>query len=350
MQKRNLTPLNFSKMDRPLYYFFGIIFIVLLIVSSYTNFLFFHTVTESISIIISVSIFIIAWNTRMISQNSYLLFLGFLYLFVGMFDFMHTISYKGIGIFPEYGANLPTQLWIITRYLESISLLVAPLFLTRKLNIKIVFITYLAISITLLVFLFVWPIFPDCFIEGHGLTAFKKNSEYIISFILLVTIYILYKKKDKIEKFIFKLLVISLILTVFSEISFTFYVSVYGFSNLVGHIFKLISFYLIYKAVIVTTLRNPYETLFMEITKSEKEKDEVILELKEAMSQVKLLEGFLPICSSCKQIRDDKGYWNQVETYISKHTDIKFSHSVCPSCVEKLYPEVHKRLKQKNKI
>jgi PAS domain S-box-containing protein len=72
------------------------------------------------------------------------------------------------------------------------------------------------------------------------------------------------------------------------------------------------------------------------------EKEQLLIELKEALSKVKTLSGFLPICASCKKIRDDKGYWNQIETYISKHSDVDFSHSICPDCAKKLYPELHK--------
>ncbi len=61
-------------------------------------------------------------------------------------------------------------------------------------------------------------------------------------------------------------------------------------------------------------------------------------ELEVALSEVKTLRGYLPICSMCKKIRDDKGYWNQVESYISQHTDVLFSHSLCPDCAKRLYP------------
>ena len=61
--------------------------------------------------------------------------------------------------------------------------------------------------------------------------------------------------------------------------------------------------------------------------------------LKEALSEVKTLSGFLPICASCKNIRDDKGYWNQIETYIREHSEAEFSHGICPECARKLYPE-----------
>ena len=63
------------------------------------------------------------------------------------------------------------------------------------------------------------------------------------------------------------------------------------------------------------------------------------LVLREHESEIKQLRGMLPICSSCKKIRDDKGYWNQIEVYILDHSDAEFSHGICPECMKKLYPE-----------
>ena len=57
--------------------------------------------------------------------------------------------------------------------------------------------------------------------------------------------------------------------------------------------------------------------------------------------QLKVLTGLLPICARCKKIRDDQGYWNQIEAYIQMHSDAKFSHGICPDCAERLYPEYH---------
>jgi len=70
------------------------------------------------------------------------------------------------------------------------------------------------------------------------------------------------------------------------------------------------------------------------------EKDNMIVELKDALLKVKTLSGLLPICASCKKIRDDKGYWNQIESYIKAHSEAEFSHSICPNCAKKLYPDL----------
>ena len=75
--------------------------------------------------------------------------------------------------------------------------------------------------------------------------------------------------------------------------------------------------------------------------KNEKEKYQKTAEkLQEALDKVKILSGFLPICSSCKRIRDDKGYWNQIEKYIKDHSEAEFSHSLCPECITELYPDL----------
>jgi len=72
--------------------------------------------------------------------------------------------------------------------------------------------------------------------------------------------------------------------------------------------------------------------------KSDKEKKELIEKLQEALNKVKILSGLLPVCASCKKIRNDNGYWQQIETYIAEHSDLEFTHGLCPDCVKKLYP------------
>ncbi len=73
---------------------------------------------------------------------------------------------------------------------------------------------------------------------------------------------------------------------------------------------------------------------------AEQERDRLIVELKEALSKVKLLSGLIPICANCKKIRDDQGYWNRIEKYIGEHSNAQFTHSICPECAKKLYPDL----------
>ena len=83
---------------------------------------------------------------------------------------------------------------------------------------------------------------------------------------------------------------------------------------------------------------------FQDITErklAENAREELIAELQHAFEEVNFLSGLLPICASCKKIRDDKGYWKKIETYISSHSKVEFSHSICPDCAQKLYPELY---------
>ena len=236
--------------------------------SSLYNFLLFHTVVEIFSIIIAFGIFMLAWNARQILQNNYLLFLGIAYFFVGFVDLLHTINYKGMGIFPTPHANLPTQLWIVARYLESLSLLLAPLFFTRRLRPYFIIACFTLLTGGVLLMI-QSGIFPDCFVEGVGLTPFKKISEYLISIILLGAFFLLLRERRHFDDGVFNLIVASIFFTIGAELAFTFYISIYGISNVVGHFCKFISFYLIYKAIIETGFRQPVSLLVRNLRENE---------------------------------------------------------------------------------
>jgi hypothetical protein len=77
-----------------------------------------------------------------------------------------------------------------------------------------------------------------------------------------------------------------------------------------------------------------------ERKKSEKDRERLIKELQDALKEIKTLRGILPLCSYCKKIRDDKGYWEQVDVYIGKHSQADISHSICPECMKKYYPDI----------
>lgn len=85
---------------------------------------------------------------------------------------------------------------------------------------------------------------------------------------------------------------------------------------------------------------EPSATAIIRTIRYAIERQRLTSKLKQALEQVKQLQGLLPICSVCKKIRDDKGYWNQIESYISKHSEAVFSHGICPDCGKKLYPDL----------
>lgn len=232
--------------------------------ASFYSFLLFHTLAELASITVAFTIFLLVWNCRRFLTNGYLVLIGFAYAFVGIVDLTHTLAYKGMNIFIGFDANLPTQLWIGARYMQSLSLLAASFFISRMPSYRVLFMVFLLVTIAMLASIFS-GIFPDCFIEGVGLTTFKVASEYIISLILISAMWLLIRKGHHFAGKVVKLLLVSIACTIVSELAFTFYVSVYGLSNLVGHFFKLFAFYLIYRAIIVTGLMQPYDLLFREL-------------------------------------------------------------------------------------
>ncbi len=281
--------------------FLGVLTLAGLYIISLYNYPLFHSLAELFAIIIAGGIFVVIWNSRRFIDNNYLLFIGIAYLFVAFIDLIHTLAYKGMGVFPAYDANLPTQLWIMARYMESISLLIAPIFLHRKLRPALLFAVYTLITVLLLLSVFYWNIFPTCYIEGQGLTEFKILSEYIISLTLTGSLVSLLINRRSFDNYVLGLLIASIIFTIVSELAFTAYVSVYGFANMLGHLLKLISFYLIYAAILVTGLQKPYNLLFRQLKLSE-EKYKLIIENSRDIIYTQDAEGkFLFMSPSVKE-------------------------------------------------
>jgi PAS domain S-box-containing protein len=146
-------------------------------------------------------------------------------------------------------------------------LLIAPLFMHRKLNPHWILGGYAVVTGLLVASIF-GGIFPTSYIKGVGLTPFKKISEYIISLILCLAIWTLWREEHHFDQRVLRWLILSLIFTIGSELAFTFYIDVYDVSNLIGHYFKIAAFYLIYKALIQTGVRDPYALMFHNLNQS----------------------------------------------------------------------------------
>ncbi len=249
--------------------FLGSLVAIGLYISSRYNYLFFHSLVELFSVLTAFAIFVLAWNTRRINDNHYLLFIGIASLFTGALGLLHTIAFKGMGVFPDRGANLATELWIAFRFLFSVTFLLAGFFIVKKPDIKKTFILYMIVLCGLILSIFKgW--FPDCYTEGKGLTAFKIASEYVICIFFLASLTLLVAKRRSFNPLVIRLIVLSLVFSIAAEISFTEYVSVYGFFNMLGHLFLLASVGFIYRAVVVTGLVEPSELLFRNLKQSEK--------------------------------------------------------------------------------
>ena len=255
------------------------IFVALYFAGLY-SYLLFHSFAELLAIIIASGVFIFTWNTRAYLDNNYLRFIGISFLFTAIFDSVHMLAYEGINIFTNQGTNLASQLWIAARYLQSLTFLAAPLFFTRNFKSPYVIAAYALITFLLLVSIFYWQIFPVTYIEGSGLTAFKINSEYLISSILLVSAGLLLLNAKEFPPRIVILLTGSILITIASELAFTLYIDDYGFYNFLGHYLKIAAYYLLYTAILVTGLIEPYNLIFRKLKENQNELWQSMLQLQ----------------------------------------------------------------------
>lgn len=235
------------------------VLVIGLVVLSFYHYLAFHVLAEFFTVGIAITMFVVIWHTYDFSQNHFLMYLAVGYLWLGGLDVIHTLLYYGMPTALDQG-NLTSQFWIGARFLESLLLLTSPYFIAMTFARNRVVLLFGIISVILTLSIFI-GYFPDTFVDGVGLTTFKVVSEYIIIALLLAAIFHITKHRRQIEPTIYRLMMISIVLTIGAELAFTFYVSMYGLSNLAGHIFKIYSFWIIYIAIVRTSLVNPFMIL-----------------------------------------------------------------------------------------
>jgi PAS domain S-box-containing protein len=259
----------------------------------------FHSFADGLSIVIAVCAFAIIWNSRRFVDNDYFLYTGIAFLFFAFLDLMHLLGNKNMGIFPGYG-NLGPAFYIASRYVLSVSLLIAPFFINRKLNATLMFAVYSLVTSLILLSIFYWQIFPVTIVEGVGLTPFKVVSDYIICLILLGAVSLMLINRRSFNSRVLRLIVSSIILSIATGLTFTLYVDPFGITNLVGHLFQIASFYLLYLAFIQTGLTNPQEILFRKLkqheenlTKNLQRLDDTNIELKQEIAERKRMETAL---------------------------------------------------------
>lgn len=229
--------------------------------------------------------FTLAWATYDFSKNLVLLFLACGYLWIGTLDLMHMMVYKGMNLFVIDDGNIGVQFWLGARYSEALLLLAAPILAPKAYNkyYLVAIFGIIALGINMMIY---WDIFPVVFIEGDGLTPFKIYSEYIINSIFFLALISLFRYGHTISHEEKILIAGSIIFTMCAELFFTFYVDVYGVSNIVGHTFKLFSFWFIFHAIILSNLKAPYAAL-------QKSKEQLSQALKDANSANQAKSEFL---------------------------------------------------------
>lgn len=234
----------------------------------------FHTVVEVYSSIISMGIFIVAFNTYKITKNDFFMLLGIGYLFVGILDLCHTFSYTDMHIFPVGLSEMPSRFWLVSRTLELCTIALSIFLLNNniKVDYMIIFLSYLVLFTLFVLDILYFNIIPVCRIEGIGQTQFKIISEYIITFGFIICIYKFYKYNNSMDKSMFLYIEASLILKVFYELFIISKTANTDIFFLISHILKASSFYLMYKGIIVNGLQRPFDVLIYNLDKKEKQR------------------------------------------------------------------------------
>ncbi|WP_203363955.1 EAL domain-containing protein [Bacillus sp. REN10] len=227
------------------------------------SFLSFHTALELLSIAVAFSISLQGWLIFLHTLSRHRLFISAAFLSISIFDLFHVLTYKGMPFFLiESSSHNATWFWLISRFTLAISLLLIFLQDDKKINKKFRNTTFfLFISYSLIVSFIIMTSsekLPLLIIEGVGLTPVKKGIEYFICFLFLCTILLIFKKYSKDKNKEYFPLIIALSLSLFSELIFTLYNHVYDWMNLLGHLFKMTSYYFFLKGIYMTTIERPY--------------------------------------------------------------------------------------------
>ncbi len=238
--------------------------LIIIITRFIDNFLLFHFIAESFAIFVALCIGLIAYNTFSFTRNTYILYIGTGYAWIAILDLFHTLTFPKMNMFIVEGVNTTATIWLGTRIFEALLLLTAVYISSKEIPIKKLNFIFFSISFAVLILAFTSPL--NLYIVGEGLTPLKNSIEYFIVCLLLITLIMnKYYIKD-FNKNIFPSIQIAIVFTILAELSFTTYVVWDGLPALLGHVFKFLSFWIIFEVVVKTSLNKPMELLKNDIS------------------------------------------------------------------------------------
>lgn len=229
------------------------------------NYLLFHVLVELSTVVVAASGFLVVWVARGKVENGFFLILGTSLLPVASLSLLHALAYKGMGVFPGLNADPATQLWVASRFLLAGSMALGALCVTRKLRPGFLLVGTMLLGMLLAASILELRVFPSCFLEGEGLTRFKVWAEYVICGLFGLSALFLWKERLRFDPKILLILMAAAIFGVGSELSFTLYTDVYGLMNLVGHLFALGLFGLLFHALVRVGIQRPQDLLLREL-------------------------------------------------------------------------------------
>lgn len=288
----------------------GILVLAVLYNIGLSSYPFFHTVIELFNIAILMFVFIITWNAREYVRNNYLVFLSVSLFSVAFIDLFQTLVYAGVVIPFADGIEtsvISQQLWIATQYLLAASLLGASFFIEKKLEIQLILLPYAAAAALVLLSIFSWNIFPAFFAQNAGQAPFASTSGFFVAALLLLSLILLARKRALFEKSVFYLLGAFITLGVVSEIFFALSGEATDTYNLAGHLLRGTAFYLLYRAVVIASLKNPFKVLLQDIESREQELQSRAMELEHLNQRLRKFELALENTSDHAIITDPEG-------------------------------------------
>jgi diguanylate cyclase (GGDEF)-like protein/PAS domain S-box-containing protein len=237
-----------------------LVFLLLLIPIAGFNTELLHDLVEGFTIVVAILTYVVVSNSYRFLQTHFLMFLGTGYFWVGILDFFHTISFLNSNILPNSDSGTTIQFWIMARFFEAITLLSFTSFIHKKINTSWLFWGMGGVFFIIL-FLVIKGALPTLYSEETGLTTAKVVAECLIIGILLLAAKRVWNSRAQFNHSIYKLLMVSIGLTILAEITFTLYNSLSGLTIVLGHLFKLASFWVIYVALVESTLKQPFKSL-----------------------------------------------------------------------------------------
>lgn len=264
-------------------------------IMSVATYLTWHNLFEFTSVLISFTVFVVSYYTYKQTGNLRSIFLGSIFLGVGMLDAFHTLSYKGMPAFltESNGANRATTLWIIARMITALGFLAAsfiPINTKSRLR-RIIFSAVPMVSSVLILCTVTYysAIFPPMYVEGIGLTSYKIALEYMVIILLALSILKFAHEYKTTKNRMVLLICISLEISIFSEAAFVLYFSVYDIYNYLGHIYKFIAFFIIFRAIFINDIQEPYRKLSLAKQKLREHADSLDMTVKERTKELEEL-------------------------------------------------------------
>lgn len=224
------------------------------------GFLLFHVIVELFAVIVGVIIAVIAYYMHAFTRNNFLLFLGIGFFWVAFLDFFHILSNNEMNLYIDnLSQNTAVTLWIFGRILWIGTILFAPFVFFKKLSLRFIFsvMGILSIAIYLATFMDIMPLMYS----EEGLTPIKVGLEYAVILFSLVAMWIYYTKQNSFNPMMYRMIQLSLVFGIAAESCFTLYIDVYGIMNFTGHIFKFLSYWMVFQGIAIAALKEPFAAM-----------------------------------------------------------------------------------------